>query len=39
MIVENEDNTDRNITKINFSDIETLIYNIYVKQYHNIPLF
>lgn len=34
MTVENEGNTNRNIITIYYCDIETLIYNIYVKQYH-----
>lgn len=39
MIVEDKDNTNRNITRINLSDIETLIYNIYVTQHQYIVMF
>jgi len=34
MTVENEGNTNRNIITIYYCHIETLIYTIYVKQYH-----
>jgi len=35
MIVENEGNNDKNITKIiTFYNIKTLVYNINVKQHH-----
>lgn len=34
-MVENEGNTNRNILiTIYYCDIETLIYNIYIKQFH-----